>query len=250
MNSKFKRNPKSANKQEGLKMQINEAESYGWVVNDYQAREAYDFACEYFGEEDLNAQIVGTLSDEELASSLAFLFRMNDFREWEESLEGNEDGDEDDFDESCKRTNKKVVKESKENNLNINVNTIARQVNAAIKEAVTYINSGDAYPTWHWILTSDDEYNYEIVLGFNSGFEPNDNEFIDSDGNGLCLKWARIKKNSAMNEYDIDYEMPYDEVTGDVWYSEIFVNSFDETDTVKWLIKDFTGYADQYLSND
>lgn len=245
MNNKFKRNGKSANKQEGLKMQINEAESYGWVVNDYQAREAYDFACDYFGEEDLNAQIVGTLSDEELASSLAFLFRMNDFREWEESQE-----EDDDIDESYKRTMKESENFLKESDMNINVNKLAKQVNEAIKEAATYINADSNYPTWHWFLTSDDEYDYELVLGFSSGFEPNSSEFVDSNGDGLCLKWARIKKNSAMNEYDIDYEMPYDEVTGDVWDSENSVNSYDETNTVEWLIKDFTEYADQYLSND
>lgn len=71
-------------KRSATKVMINEAESYGWVVEDYQAQEAYEFACDYFGEDELNAQIVGTLSNEELASSLAFLFRMNDFREWEE----------------------------------------------------------------------------------------------------------------------------------------------------------------------
>ena len=106
------------------------------------------------------------------------------------------------------------------------------------------------YEAYANFYSDDDEYDYELVLGFSSGFEPNSSEFVDSNGDGLCLKWARIKKNSAMNEYDIDYEMPYDEVTGDVWDSENSVNSYDETNTVEWLIKDFTEYADQYLSND
>ena len=76
---------------------IKAAESYGWVVENWEAREAYDFACEYFGEEDLNAHIVGCLSDDELAACLAFLFRMNDFREWDERNE--EDEDEEDWEE-------------------------------------------------------------------------------------------------------------------------------------------------------
>ena len=78
---------------ESMKKSLNEAESYGWVVEDYQAQEAYEFACDYFGEDELNSQIVSCISNEELASCLAYIFRMNDFREWEESLE-NQDVDE------------------------------------------------------------------------------------------------------------------------------------------------------------
>ena len=82
-------------------MPIKAAESYGWVVNDWEAQDAYEFACEYFGEEDLNKQIVGCMSSEELAACLAFLFRMNDFREWEErDKEADEEGDDEEVDES------------------------------------------------------------------------------------------------------------------------------------------------------
>ena len=80
---------------------VTAAESYGWVVNDWEVHEAYEFACEYFGEEDLNSQIVGCMSSEELAACLAFLFRMNDFREWEErDKEDDEEGDDEEVDES------------------------------------------------------------------------------------------------------------------------------------------------------
>jgi hypothetical protein len=40
---------------------ITAAESYGWVVESYEADEAYELAAQYFGEEDLNAQIVQSL---------------------------------------------------------------------------------------------------------------------------------------------------------------------------------------------
>jgi hypothetical protein len=152
--------------------------------------------------------------------------------------------------ESMRKINskKKFMKNIKESiNQNIDVNRLARQVNDAIKEAVSYIDSGETYPTWHWFLDSDGEYDYELVLGFSSGFTPNENEFTDSYGDALCLKWARINKNSAMNEYDVDYESPYDEETDAIWDSEIAVYSYDETDTVKWLIKDFEEYANQNL---
>ena len=82
---------KKISKESLRKRNLKEAENYGWVVEDWQAREAYDFACEYFGKEDLDDQIVGAISNEELAACLAFIFRMNDFREWDEYLEGQED---------------------------------------------------------------------------------------------------------------------------------------------------------------
>lgn len=72
---------------------MNEANSYGWVVESSEALDAYDFACEYFGQEKLNQDIVDTLSTDELAESLAFIFRMNDFREWDERT-GNYEEDE------------------------------------------------------------------------------------------------------------------------------------------------------------
>ena len=76
--------PVRANRTIGRKRPIRAAESYGWVVDENEAWEAYEFACDYFGKEELDDQIVSSLSVDELASSLAFIFRMNDFREWEE----------------------------------------------------------------------------------------------------------------------------------------------------------------------
>ena len=68
---------------------ITAAESYGWVVESWEADEAYEMACEYFGEEDINSQIVYSLSKDELAECLAFIFRMNDFYEWNERNEND-----------------------------------------------------------------------------------------------------------------------------------------------------------------
>ena len=66
---------------------VKEANSYGWVVEDYDAYEAYQFACDNFGKEYVDDQIIDTLSTEELASSLAYLFRMWDFEDWNEYKE-------------------------------------------------------------------------------------------------------------------------------------------------------------------
>ncbi len=60
------------------------ATNYGWTVESNEASEAYELACEHFGEEDINRQIIQSMSSDELAESLAYIFRMNDFREWDE----------------------------------------------------------------------------------------------------------------------------------------------------------------------
>ncbi len=94
---------KQISRRKGLK----EAESYGWEVPDDMANEAYEFACEYFGKNEMNEQIINCISNEELAACLAFLFRNWDFREWNEYLEGN---NEEDFDESynMRETNREL----------------------------------------------------------------------------------------------------------------------------------------------
>lgn len=56
-------------------------ESYGWIILPANALDAYEEAIEYFGKESLDEQIVESLSQEELAKSLEFIFRMNDFNE-------------------------------------------------------------------------------------------------------------------------------------------------------------------------
>lgn len=65
------------------------ANNYGWVVESRDAHKAYDFACEHFDIDDLNSQIVQSLSSDELAESLAYIFRMHDFREWEQFNKNN-----------------------------------------------------------------------------------------------------------------------------------------------------------------
>lgn len=63
---------------------ITAAESYGWVVENNEVDESYELACDTYGQEDVDHEIVETLSTSELASSLAFLFRNWNFRKWDE----------------------------------------------------------------------------------------------------------------------------------------------------------------------
>ena len=93
------------------KKPVKAAESYGWVVDENEAWEAYEFACEYFGKDNLDDQIVASLDEDELASSLDYIFRMNDFREWKQYKDGTLG--EDDIEESVRSKGRKPVKASK-----------------------------------------------------------------------------------------------------------------------------------------
>lgn len=87
-------------------MIVKEAESYGWIVDDNDATEAYDFAAQYFGNEELNKKIVAAMGNEELAHCLAFIFRMNEFKEWYEY----KDRKEDELNESIRRVIRKCLR--------------------------------------------------------------------------------------------------------------------------------------------
>lgn len=71
------------------KRPIKSAVDGGWEVDSSEANDAYDFAMEYFGEDELNRQIIQALGTDELAACLAYIFRMNDFREWDEYKDNN-----------------------------------------------------------------------------------------------------------------------------------------------------------------
>lgn len=89
--NKLEKSGISASSGTGSKRRIMAGESYGWVVDANEAYEAYEFACEYFGKEQLDADIVDCLSSDELADNLAYIFRMNDFEEWYDRNGSDED---------------------------------------------------------------------------------------------------------------------------------------------------------------
>lgn len=69
---------------------IGEAVDGGWEVDENEAQEAYRFACEQLGKESVDEQIIQSMSSSELAACLAFIFRMNDFQEWENYKQSKE----------------------------------------------------------------------------------------------------------------------------------------------------------------
>lgn len=170
---------------------LNEAEDYGWVVESSEAREAYDFACEYFGQENLNQDIVDALSTDELAACLAFIFRMNDFREWDERNDGDFEED-DEINESAKR----VLKENSDNNETWYVQeTIGgwRQnpvFSGTYDECVDYLNSTSINGAVSIVPESEMEVDY---------LENDDKEYVpydDSEPRKRRERWITSKDGS------------------------------------------------------
>lgn len=69
-----------------------EAENGGWVIDDSEAMEAYAFAEEKMGKETIDTAIIRAMSTHQLADILAYIFRVYDFREWDE-YKSNKDSD-------------------------------------------------------------------------------------------------------------------------------------------------------------
>lgn len=68
-------------------------------------------------------------------------------------------------------------------------------------------------------------------------------------GNEVVAKVASIADNSGMSEYDMDFEMPYDEKTGDVWDTELSIAPVSDINdgktSVSYVKSDADWLADQ-----
>ena len=183
---------------------VKAAESYGWVVDENEAWEAYEFACDYFGKENLDDQIVSSLSVDELASSLAFIFRMNDFREWEER-------NEEDIEESRKLRGKRAIKSSKRNTRRP---VMAMRLTRDFSEFRPWSGAVD---TWNTLADYDKLDVLESIL---------DTTFIDENGEGIM---SETELNDLLwFEPETVYEwvgLYYNDETG-----EVSDEPFDEED--------------------
>ena len=161
----------------GKKKSVKAAVDGGWEVPDHLAHEAYDLAEEYFGTDDINQQIVDALSDTELAENLAFIFRMNDFREWDDYLEENypddeDDEDDEDIEESVRAKRKRVVRASKKSVKRFKVNASTGKV---------------SYKRRNRITAASEVSHYELVDYFDvwgnseDGFDVNNLSVIEDD---------------------------------------------------------------------
>ena len=111
-------------------------------------------------------------------------------------------------------------------------NLIAAFANAVKDMTATHFDG-----TFHWHLDTDENGNdWAIVMSYMD---------YDSDGNDrLYAKLAYQPSNSIMQcDYDIDWMMPYDETTGEVWDTEVSVYSADYAEKiVNWLLRSYEEY--------
>ena len=95
---------------------------------------------------------------------------------------------------------------------------------------------------YHWWLGTDNNgNNWAIVLGWKDGYEEDDSDELSDGTWHLAAKVAYQPHNSIMQcDYDVDWTMPYDKETGDVWDTDTTVYLHDNhKETIDWLITQF-----------
>lgn len=73
---------------------VMEAVNGGWEVDENEAETTYNLTVEKLGKEVIDNAIIRAMSNRTLAELLAYIFRMYDFREWDEyknAQQGQED---------------------------------------------------------------------------------------------------------------------------------------------------------------
>lgn len=119
----------------------------------------------------------------------------------------------------------------------------------SFSKAVEEMKKNHDWMTYFWYLDTDNNNNnWAIVLGRQDGFEEAE-DINDKCAIGtcrLCAKLAYQTSNSIMQEYEIDWLMPYNEETMEVEDNEISIyQDSDLEEIIDWLLKCFDSY--EYL---
>lgn len=123
----------------------------------------------------------------------------------------------------------------------MNRNILARDFMTAVAEMRRTHGAG----TYYWILGEDDKRNtWAIVLGWSNGFEPDPKDNCTDGTWRICAKLAYQPNNSLMQcDYDVDWLMPYDEETMEVYDNEVSIYpNTDLQDVVNWLLECYDSY--------
>lgn len=110
-----------------------------------------------------------------------------------------------------------------------------------LSESMQYLfdNSDHSITCYHKFATDNKGNVWAIVLGWQDGFEN-----ADGSTERVCGKVAYQPSNSAMQEYDIDWTMPYDDGTSEVDDTEVEIKGKED---LQWLIQEaercYTSYV-------
>ena len=122
----------------------------------------------------------------------------------------------------------------------MNRNTLAKEFIEAVAEMRRTHGAG----TYHWIIGEDEENDWAIVLGWADGFEPKPDDDCTDGTWRICAKMAfQSKRNIMQCDYDIDWDMPYDKITGEVDDNEVPI--YPDTDlmeVINWLLDCYHDY--------
>ena len=121
-----------------------------------------------------------------------------------------------------------------------------KKLKEAFKKAVEeLVQTKDKGITYFWELGTVGDERRGIVLAWQDGYEPDNTGSRYADGEcRICAKLACQPVNSLMQEYDIDWLMPYDEKTGFVDDNEITVDG-DTDAVIDWLLKCYEPYQNR-----
>lgn len=92
-----------------------------------------------------------------------------------------------------------------------------------------------------WLDTDNEGNNWALVIGWQDGYEEDESDDLSDGTWHLAAKIAYQPYNSIMQcDYDIDWIMPYDKKTNEVWDTDTTVYLKDNHKaTVDWLLKQY-----------
>lgn len=123
------------------------------------------------------------------------------------------------------------------------MNSESAIADAIIKRVKEVESDRDPQATYWVELGYDDKNTYACVMCW---CDKDNAEYFgyEDEADFVLAKIAFCPDNSAMNEYDIDWLMPYDEETGEVWDTELQISSSDWSDA-EWLAEKWLAIMDR-----
>lgn len=109
-----------------------------------------------------------------------------------------------------------------------------------IKESINWlINEHEG--CCHYYLDTIDNNNYAIVIGWEDGYDEDSDDPCAYGTYRIAAKVAYQPSNSIMQcDYEIDWTMPYDEETNEVYDTSVVLSLDDNylEGTLSWLKKE------------